>query len=84
MDMLSQQLSMQLVRPVHNDTGIQGQFDFTFNWTPDSEPSAAANNSALGPSIFTAIGDQLGLRLQSTKGPVPVYVVDSITPPGDN
>jgi hypothetical protein len=67
LDLLAQQLSMQLVRPVRNDTGIQGQFDFTFNWTPDSEPSVAANNSALGSSIFTAIGDQLGLRLNRPK-----------------
>jgi uncharacterized protein (TIGR03435 family) len=37
-----------------------------------------------GPSIFTALTEQLGLRLDSRKGPVPVYVIEKIEKPGDN
>ncbi len=84
MDMLAQQLSDELSRPVNNGTGIQGQFDFTLNWTPDPGPSSPSNNPGLGPSIFTAINDQLGLKLESGKGMVPVYVIDKINPPGEN
>jgi uncharacterized protein (TIGR03435 family) len=84
LDMLAKQLSMQLGRPVRDETRLDGQYDFTLNWTPDPEPGSASESNPLGPSIFTAITDQLGLRLESTKGPVQVYVIEKIEQPGDN
>jgi uncharacterized protein (TIGR03435 family) len=87
-DYLARNLSMQLRRPVRDDTHLTGQYDFKLNWTPDLErppdqPAAAANFTA-GASLFTAITDQLGLRLESTKGPVQVYVVEKLERPSEN
>ena len=56
---------------------LTGQYDFQLDWTPDSEPAS-------GPSIFTALTEQLGLRLESTKGPVQVYVIEKIEHPSEN
>jgi uncharacterized protein (TIGR03435 family) len=64
-------------------------YDFPLDCTPDlnqppSDPPEATATPATGPSLFTALTDQLGLRLQSTKGPVVVYVIEKIQPPSDN
>lgn len=75
--MLAQSLSRMLNRPVRDEAHIDGDFDFKLDWAPDSEPAA-------GPSIFTALNDQLGLRLESTKGPVQVYVVEKVERPSEN
>jgi uncharacterized protein (TIGR03435 family) len=58
----------QLGRPVLDRTGISGLYDFTLNWVPDDS----------APSLFTALQEQLGLRLEPQKGPVEVLVVDSM------
>jgi uncharacterized protein (TIGR03435 family) len=76
LDMLAGQLSIQLRRPVRNETLIEGRYDFTLDWVPDPDLPEG--------SIFTAITDQLGLRLESTKGPVQVYVVEKIQQPSEN
>ncbi len=85
--MLADYLSGVLGRPVTNDTGLDGPFDFKLEWTPDTpaqhspdEPVSATG----GPSIFTALTEQLGLRLDSRRGPVPVYVIEKIEKPGEN
>jgi uncharacterized protein (TIGR03435 family) len=57
-------LSGVLGRPVNDETGLGGQYDFKLEWAPDLDASAT------GPSIFTALTDELGLRLESKKGPV--------------
>jgi uncharacterized protein (TIGR03435 family) len=57
-------------RPVIDKTGIEGEFDFTYEYAPDD------NDSAGRPSIFTAIQLKLGLKLEATKGPVEVVVID--------
>ena len=62
-------------RPVHDETGLSGEYDFGLEWAPDSDASAT------GPSIFTALTDQLGLRLESAKGPVQDYVIEKIEHP---
>jgi uncharacterized protein (TIGR03435 family) len=69
---LAHQLSRTRVidRPVFDKTGITGEFDFTYEYAPDD------NDSAGRPSIFTAIQQKLGLKLESTKGPVEVVVID--------
>ena len=87
-------LSRQLGRPVRNQTNLTGLYDFHVEWTPDSGPCgvAAADNadpgstagSLSGPSLFTAMQEQLGLKLESTKGPVDVIVVESVEKPDEN
>lgn len=65
-------LSDEVDRPVIDKTGLTGAYDFTIDWAVDS--SVATNDS--GPSIFTALQEQLGLKLDSAKGPVEIIVVD--------
>jgi uncharacterized protein (TIGR03435 family) len=67
-------LSQRLDRPVLDRTGLSGGFEFTLDWSADD--SADANGASLGPSIFTAVQEQLGLKLSATKGPVETIVVD--------
>ena len=67
-------LSRQLDRPAVDKTDLAGRYDFQFSWTPDSGPCAGASSDA--PSLFTALQEELGLKLESTKGPVEVIVVD--------
>ena len=87
-------LSQQLGRPVIDKTGLKGLYDIKLQWTPElgqglgplgppggPEPPPPP---ADGPSIFTAIQEQLGLRLESTKGPVEVFVIDSAQKPSEN
>jgi uncharacterized protein (TIGR03435 family) len=84
----------QLGRPVTDKTGLSGLFDFKLQWTPGPEqipgpftplgPSDAPPEDPSRPSLFSALQEQLGLRLESTKGPVEVVVVDSAQKPTDN
>ena len=71
-------LEAQLDRVVVNDTGIQGAFDFRLTWASDQKPDAP------GPSLFTAIQEQYGLKLESKKGPVAITVVDRVERPSAN
>ena len=87
MDMLARSLAQLLGRYVRNETALDGTFDFKMefepvNAAPPSGPEAA--NEPARASIFTAITEQLGLRLESKKGPVPVFVIDKIERPGEN
>ena len=61
--------------PVVDMTGIEGKYDFTLQWSPDDTTS---------PSIFTAIQEQLGLKLESRKIPLDVLVIDYAAPPSEN
>ncbi len=63
---------------VTNNTGLGGEYDFTLEWLQD----AGATDS--GPSLFTALREQLGLRLESAEKPAPVIVVDQIERPTEN
>ena len=77
-------LTDQVGRPVVDKTGIQGDFDFTLEWTPDAAPprtpaETVAERGApdpLGPGLFTALPLQLGLKLETSKGPVEILLVD--------
>jgi uncharacterized protein (TIGR03435 family) len=71
-------LGSQLGGVVTDNTGLKGRFDFRMDWSydPDLESSV--------PTIFTAVQEQLGLRLVSRKGPVEVIVIDSIEKPSAN
>jgi bla regulator protein blaR1 len=80
---LADNLSNTVGRPVTDGSGLTGQYDFKLDWTPD--PGSSPNQpDDIGPSIFAALTDQLGLRLQSTKGPVQVYVIEKIEHPSEN
>jgi len=81
---LSRELAQVLGRPVLNQTGLSGRYDVSLRWTPDDAAAPAASNSDVQPDIFTAIQEQLGLKLESTKGPVPVLVIDSVEKPSPN
>jgi uncharacterized protein (TIGR03435 family) len=71
-----------LNRMVLDRTGLTGQFDFELRWTPDNVRGTAAPAQANdAPSIFAALQEQLGLRLESQRGPVEFLVVDSIEQP---
>jgi uncharacterized protein (TIGR03435 family) len=86
-DRFTQALSTQLGRPVIDKTGLRGHYAFNLTWSPDSEASTtdtAPPADISGPSIFTAVQEQLGLKLQSAKDPVKILVVDHIEQPSAN
>ena len=87
-DTLANSLARFAGRIVQNDTGLSGSYDFELHWTPAPEqipplppgvppPQFDPN----GPSLFTAIQEQLGLKLDARRGPVDVLVVDSAVRP---
>jgi uncharacterized protein (TIGR03435 family) len=69
---------------VVNRTGLTGRYDLSLQWTPDDVSTASAPSADAPPGIFTAIQEQLGLALESTKGPVPVLVVETVEMPSAN
>lgn len=90
-------LSQQTGRTVLDKTGLTGKYDFTLQMPPMHGPmpmphaagagppgadDSADDNS--GPSIFTALQDQMGLKLESQKAPLPVFVIDHIEQPSEN
>jgi uncharacterized protein (TIGR03435 family) len=88
---LATMLAGELDRFVVDQTGLRGRYDFTLKWVPDDRASPAMQgpNGPLpqdgpGPSIFTALQEQLGLRLRSTKGPVDTIVVHHVEQPSEN
>jgi len=87
MAQLANSLGMWVGRIVVDKTGLAGGYDFNLTWTPDQMPNrpAGALDSPLvdpnGPSIFTAVQEQLGLKLDSQKGPVTVLVIDHVEHP---
>jgi uncharacterized protein (TIGR03435 family) len=70
---------------VADKTGLSGMYDWTLTWEPETEDQIrdAAGNTE-GPSFFTALQEQLGLRLQKTKGQVEVLVIDHVTRPSSD
>jgi bla regulator protein blaR1 len=94
-EMLARALSQQLGRTVADKTGLTGNYDYTLQWTPDDAPPPMAGgqggpphndngSDAVGPSLFTALQEQLGLKLESSKGKVDVIVIDHIDMPSEN
>jgi uncharacterized protein (TIGR03435 family) len=80
---LTQELSGELGRVVVNQTGIMGKYDLTLKWTPESVTNSGVSGDA-PPSIFTAVQEQLGLKLESSRGPVQVLVIDRAEMPTEN
>ena len=95
MEMLARVLSQTLGRTVVDRTGLTGNYDYKLDWTPDDAAPQMAKAAGpdqvggtspdpAGPSLFTAVQEQLGLRLEATKGPVDVVVVDQLEQPTAN
>jgi uncharacterized protein (TIGR03435 family) len=77
-------LARQLDRPVVDMTHVQGFYDFTLAWTPDDLKNADATDHPALPSLFTALQEKLGLKLESQKAPVELLVIDSAARPSEN
>jgi uncharacterized protein (TIGR03435 family) len=69
-----------------DETQESRSFDFVLQWVPDEVMSkaAAGSDAANGPSLFTAVQEQLGLKLESRKVPVDVLVIDRAELPSEN
>jgi uncharacterized protein (TIGR03435 family) len=85
---LLQPLSMFTRRIVVDLTNLKGNFDIDLTWTPDQmlagPPPPGVQLPPIdpnGPSIFTAVQEQLGLKLESQTGPVDVLVIDHVEQP---
>jgi uncharacterized protein (TIGR03435 family) len=85
-EMMAANLAQVLGRPVVNQTNIKGRYLMKLRWLPDDGPPPLVNGApdTSLPSIFTAIEEQLGLKLVSGKGPVQVLVVDQLKMPSAN
>jgi uncharacterized protein (TIGR03435 family) len=85
--------SSVLDKPVVDQTGLGGKYDFIVKFTPDAGqmagfgaagPAPAATNPDAPPDVFAAFQQQLGLRLESSKAPVDVLVIDKVEKPSAN
>jgi len=96
-DRLTPMLSRMLGRTVIDKTGLTGKYDIQMQWTPDpaqlqqmAPPGGLPPNMPQpqfdpnGPSIFTALQEQLGLKLEAQKGPVDILVIDQVEKPSEN
>jgi bla regulator protein blaR1 len=95
---LIQMLSQQLGTTMLDNTGLAGKYDYTLSWMPDEASwqlmglaipgpppgTGGQSQQTAGPSIFTALQEQLGLKAQARKAPVDVVVIDHIEPPSAN
>ncbi len=85
---LATMLSYFVDRPVVDVTGIQGLFDVRMQWSGNDaiaspDPAPSSTTAAFPPTIFTALG-QLGLRLESRKRPIEIYVIEHVEKPSGN
>jgi uncharacterized protein (TIGR03435 family) len=87
MERLAANLGDRIGRPVVDKTGLSGKFDFELSWVADLtlatgtlDPGADVS----GPSIFTALQEQLGLRLNSQQGPIEMLLIDHAEKPTEN
>jgi uncharacterized protein (TIGR03435 family) len=86
MDSLTSSLTQFAGRATTNGTTLTGLYDFELTWTPEQMPRLPPDAPPLnidpnGPSLFTALQEQLGLKLESTRGPVDVVVIDRVEHP---
>jgi uncharacterized protein (TIGR03435 family) len=79
-DSLPMFLTRELDRPVVNKTGLTGKYDFTLKFQPGQSTEVDSDAA----SIFTAVQEQLGLKLEPTKSPLEVLVIDHIEKPSAN
>ena len=83
---LAEVLADQLSHTVIDKTGLTGDYDFRLKWTSEDQSNNTADNGTTDrpPDLFTALQEQLGLKLESTKGPVTTLVVDHAEQPTPN
>jgi uncharacterized protein (TIGR03435 family) len=88
---LASLLTWDLGRPVIDRTGLTGRYDFTLDWSPEEHSGSSYDeqrnllpDSPSGPSIFTALREQLGLRVEATKAPMDIVVIDHVEAPSAN
>jgi uncharacterized protein (TIGR03435 family) len=88
---LTNQLGQVLGRSVVDKTELTGKYDFKLEWTPDENsagmmrgPGGDRPAAAEGVSIFTALQDQLGLKLEATRGPVEILVIEGVEKASEN
>jgi uncharacterized protein (TIGR03435 family) len=94
MDGLANQLSQVLASSVIDKTELRGNYDIKLEWTPDEGEGGAfrgpemhpdgRSDTPTGASLTTALQEQLGLKLQSTKGPVEILTIDRVEKPSEN
>jgi uncharacterized protein (TIGR03435 family) len=78
LDVLATMLSRLLEHDVLNRTGLLGKFDFQLDWTPDAGPCPASAEAPDRPSFAAALQEQLGLKLEATKGPAEILIIDHL------
>jgi uncharacterized protein (TIGR03435 family) len=71
-------------RPVVDQTGLTGTFDFSLEWMPEGTAGPNAHESESGLTYLQALRDQLGLKLESTTGRIETLFVDHIEEPSEN
>ena len=77
----AQTMQLMVDRPVIDQTNLSGRYDFTLLWTPDTLRAAEPDAP---PGLFTAVQEQLGLKLEATRAPTDVFVIDAATRPTQN
>lgn len=82
MDGFATELLLNTDRPVINETGLTGRYDLALKWTFDE--TQAPTDGTAAPSLFTAIREQMGLRLEQVKRMTDVLVIDRVQRPGEN
>jgi uncharacterized protein (TIGR03435 family) len=78
---LAEILQFRCNRPVVDQTGLKGRYDFKLQWSTDE---TRATDADAPPGLFTAIQEQIGLRLEPVKAQADVLVVDKVERPGAN
>jgi uncharacterized protein (TIGR03435 family) len=81
-DRIAEILGNETDRLVINKTVLTGSYDLTLDWAPNE--GVPATDAPSAPSLFTAVEEQLGLKLVPAKGPVPVLIIDAVEKPGEN
>ena len=92
MSMLRDFLSGQLGRPIIDKTDLKEKYNFKLQWAPDMNEGPPKGPEGAepppppveGPTIFTALQEQLGLKLESQKGPIDMLVIDRVEKPSEN
>jgi bla regulator protein BlaR1 len=87
-DQIAQALAGLTRRPVQDHTGLQGFYNLKMEWTPEAAAAAPGSDErpveTSGPSLFTALQEQLGLKLESRKGPIEILIIDRAERPSAN
>jgi len=88
MSQLAAALSVRVDRTVLDRTGLSGSFTVDLSWRPDefsaTDPAAREPDDRNFPSLFAAVQEQLGLRLQPDRGPVPILVIEWVDRPSED